>query len=89
MSRHPIAVLVGSLRKNSFNRRLAHGIEKLAPAELAFKHMERGDLPLYNQDDEAHPPESVLRLKRGIAAADGLLFVTPEYNRSIPGVEES
>jgi chromate reductase, NAD(P)H dehydrogenase (quinone) len=86
MNKVQIAVFVGSLRKDSFNRKLALAIEQLAPAEFAFKHLEIGDLPLYNQDEEGNPPQSVQRLKREIAAADGLLFVTPEYNRSIPGV---
>jgi chromate reductase len=83
---YQIGVLVGSLRKGSFNRQLAQAIERLAPAEFAYAHLEIGDLPLYSQDDEGNPPQSVQRLKREIAAADGLLFVTPEYNRSIPGV---
>ena len=86
MNRYDIAVLVGSLRKDSFNRRLALGIEKLAPPGFSFRHVEIGDLPHYNQDDEGNPPESVQRLKREILTADGLLFLTPEYNRSIPGV---
>jgi chromate reductase, NAD(P)H dehydrogenase (quinone) len=86
MSHHQIAVLVGSLRKDSFNRQLATAIAKLAPAEFSFKHVEIGDLPLYNQDDDANPSASVSRLKADILAAQGLLFVTAEYNRSIPGV---
>lgn len=86
MSQLTIAVIVGSLRRDSFNARLARAIEKLAPAEVAFNHLEIGDLPHYNQDDEADPAPSVRRLKSEIAAAQGLLFVTPEYNRSIPGV---
>ena len=86
MSRYHIAVIVGSLRRESFNRQLADAIVKLAPAEFSFKPVQIGDLPLYNQDDDANPAESVKRLKAEIAAAQGLLFVTPEYNRSIPGV---
>ncbi|MDC0666266.1 NADPH-dependent FMN reductase [Nannocystis radixulma] len=86
MSRYNIAVLVGSLRKESFNRRLATAIARLAPAEFTFKQLEIGDLPLYNQDDDAHQAAPVKRLKAEIQAANGLLFVTPEYNRSIPGV---
>ena len=78
MKVYEIAVLVGSLRKDSLNRRLAHGIETLAPAELSFQHVQIGDLPLYNQDDEARPPKSVLQLKNAIANADGLMFLTPE-----------
>jgi chromate reductase len=86
MSQYQIAVVVGSLRKESFNRQLADAIARLAPPEFSFKHLEIGDLPLYNQDDDAQPPPQVVRLKSEIAAAQGLLFVTPEYNRSIPGV---
>ncbi len=86
MNHYQIAVVVGSLRKDSFNRKLADAIVKLAPSEFSFKQLEIGDLPLYNQDDDANQAESVKRLKAEIAAAKGLLFVTPEYNRSIPGV---
>jgi chromate reductase, NAD(P)H dehydrogenase (quinone) len=86
MTHYPIAVLVGSLRRDSFNRKLATAIARLAPAEFSFKQVEIGDLPLYNQDDDTHQADSVKRLKTDIAAARGLLFVTPEYNRSIPGV---
>ena len=86
MNQYQIAVVVGSLRKDSFNRKLANGIAKLAPSDFAFKQLEIGDLPLYNQDDDSQPAASVKRLKTAITAAQGLLFVTPEYNRSIPGV---
>lgn len=86
MSHYEIAVIVGSLRKESFNRQLANAIIRLAPPEFSFKQLEIGDLPLYNQDDDAAPAASVKRLKAEISAAKGLLFVTPEYNRSVPGV---
>lgn len=86
MSQYQIAIVVGSLRKNSFNRKLANAIVKLASPEFSFKQVQIGDLPLYNQDDDANQAESVKRLKAEIAAAQGLLFVTAEYNRSIPGV---
>src|SRR5688500_14359735 len=89
MSNYQIAVIVGSLRKDSFNRKLASGMAKLAPAEFTFKQLEIGDLPLYNQDDDAQPAAAVKRLKAEILAAQGLLFVTPEYNSSIPGVLEN
>lgn len=79
-----IAVVVGSLRKDSFNRQLANAISKLAPEDVQFKIAEIGDLPLYNQDDDAQQADSVLRLKAEIARADGVLFVTPEHNRTIP-----
>ena len=83
---HQIAVIVGSLRENSFNLKLARAITKLAPADFTFNHLRIGDLPLYDQDDDADQPPAVLRLKQEIVEADGVLFVTPEYNRSVPGV---
>ncbi|MEF8700406.1 MAG: NAD(P)H-dependent oxidoreductase [Candidatus Accumulibacter sp. UW25] len=86
MTEYQIAVIVGSLRRDSLNRKLAHAIVKLAPSDFSFRQVEIGDLPLYNQDDDANPADSVKRLKSEIAAAHGLLFVTPEYNRSFPGV---
>lgn len=81
-----IAVLVGSLRHGSFNLKLANALGKLAPPDVSFTLLGMGDLPLYNQDDDAHQAESVLNFKADIQGANGLLFVTPEYNRSIPGV---
>ena len=86
MSQYQIAVVVGSLRRDSFNRKLASAMAKLAPPEFSFKEAQIGGLPLYNQDDDANQSEPVKRLKREIKAAHGLLFVTAEYNRSIPGV---
>ena len=86
MSKYKIAVLVGSLRRDSFNRKLASAVVKLAPPEFVFEQVQIGDLPLYDQDDDANPAASVKRLKETLATAQGLLFVTPEYNRSIPGV---
>lgn len=81
-----IAVIVGSLRADSFNARLADALPSLAPDDIAFRRLRIDDLPLYNQDDDDSPPPPVARLKEAIRDADGLLFVTPEYNRSIPGV---
>jgi len=86
MSQYEIAVVVGSLRRDSFNRKLASALAKLAPSEFSFHPAEIGDLPLYNQDDDANPADSVKRLKKEISDAHGVLFVTAEYNRSIPGV---
>ena len=86
MSTTQIAVIVGSLRRESLNRQLANAIVKLAPANFSFKQLEIGDLPLYDQDDDANQVGQVKRLKADITASQGLLFVTPEYNRSIPGV---
>lgn len=86
MSKTRVAVFVGSLRKDSFNRMLARAVEQLAPADFEFAHVQIDDLPLYTQDfDDSYPAEAA-RLKKDVEAADALLFVTPEYNRSIPGV---
>jgi len=86
MSKYQIAVVVGSLRKDSLNRKLATALARLAPADFSFTQVRIDDLPLYNQDDDTNQGASVLRLKSEISAAQGVLFVTPEYNRSIPGV---
>lgn len=86
MTQFRIAVIVGSLRKDSFNRKLADALVKLAPPEFTFQQVKIDDLPLYNQDDDTNQAESVKRLKNEIKMAQGLLFLTPEYNRSIPGV---
>jgi chromate reductase len=81
-----IAVVVGSLRRESFNRQLAQAVISLAPADFTFEFLDIGSLPLYSQDYDADYPEVAKHLKQRIEAADGLLFVTPEYNRSMPGV---
>ena len=86
MIKYQIAIVVGSLRKDSFNRQLASAIVKLAPPEFSFKEVQINDLPLYNQDDDANQAKSVKRLKEEINGVQGILFVTPEYNRSMPGV---
>ena len=86
MAQIKVAALVGSLRKESFNLKVAHAVEKLASTELTFEYIRLDDLPLYNQDfDSAYPPVCQ-KLKNSIKGASALLFVTPEYNRSIPGV---
>lgn len=82
-----IAVIVGSLRKGSFSRSTALALIGLAPAQLAAEIVEIGDLPLYNQDlDPASPPPQWVAFRERVRAADAVLFVTPEYNRSVPGV---
>jgi chromate reductase, NAD(P)H dehydrogenase (quinone) len=82
-----IAIVVGSLRKESINRKLAQAMTRLPQAQgHTFTWPEIGDLPLYNQDDDANPPSAATRLKSEIRAADGVIFFTPEYNRSFPGV---
>ena len=81
-----VAVIVGSLRRDSLNKKLALALEGMKPADFSFSYSEIADLPLYNQDDDNDPPASAQRLKGEIRNASGVLFVTPEYNRSIPGV---
>jgi chromate reductase len=82
-----IAIIVGSLRAGSFSRKTALALAGLAPAPLAPEIVEIGDLPLYNQDlDPASPPAEWVAFRERVRAADGVLFVTPEYNRSVPGV---
>ena len=81
-----IAVIVGSIRRDSLNRRLAGALAKLASPKAEYTILQIDDLPLFSQDLEPSPPAAVTRLKREIEAADGVLIVTPEYNRSIPGV---
>ena len=81
-----IAVLIGSIRKDSLNRKLALALAGMAPETFSFQHSRIDDLPLYNQDQDANQAESVRRLKSEITAAQAVLFVTPEYNRSVPGV---
>ncbi len=87
MTEERIAVLVGSLRNDSITRKLATAFIALAPASLKCEIVEIGDLPLYNQDLEEHgvaAPEAWLRFRQRVALADGVLFFTPEYNRSVP-----
>ena len=82
---HTVAVLVGSLRKDSFTRKVALALADLAPADLELKIVEIGDLPLFNQDLEPAPPAAWTAFRDAVRGADGVLFVTPEYNRSVPG----
>ena len=86
MGKIKVAVFVGSLRKDSFNRKLARAVEKLAPEGFEFQYIRIDNLPLYNQDFDGDYPAEGKRLKQEVEAADALLFVTPEYNRSMPGV---
>ena len=80
-----VAVLVGSLRKDSLNRKVAHALAELAPATLKLNIIEIGDLALYNEDiDTATPPAAYSAFRDQVRAADAVLFVTPEYNRSVP-----
>lgn len=86
MARKKIAVLVGSLRSGSYNRKMALALAALAPADLQLEIVEIGGLPLYNQDLDDNPPAAWLEFRKAIAQSDGVLFLTPEYNRSVPGV---
>jgi len=79
-----VAVIVGSLRKDSVTRKVARAIEALAPEHLKFVEIPIGELPLYNQDDEETPPASWVEFRDRIKAADAVLFATPEYNRGLP-----
>ena len=86
MATRKIAVIVGSLRKDSFTRKVARSLMELAPPELQMEFVEIGELPLYNEDDEtANPPATFSAFRERIRQADGVLFCTPEYNRSVPG----
>lgn len=86
MSTYKIAFVVGSLRKDSINKQLATALSKLLPKDFSATFVDIGELPLYNQDADEATPEVVQKFKRAIADAQGVVFVTPEYNRSIPGV---
>lgn len=81
-----VTVVVGSLRKDSSNLKLARALEKLGAGKMVFNYADIGTLPLFNQDLESSVPASVQKLKKDIESADAILFVTAEYNRSIPGV---
>lgn len=81
---YKVAVLVGSLRKQSLNRKVALALAELAPANLHLSIVEIGDLALYNEDIDVTPPAAYTRFREQIGAADAVLFVTPEYNRSVP-----
>src|SRR4051794_20647220 len=83
---HDIAVFVGSLRKDSINRKVANALRELAPSTLKLEIIEIGQLPIYNQDDDPNPPAAWTAFRERVKAADAVLFVTPEYNRSVPAV---
>src|SRR5690554_2708459 len=85
MTTFKVGYLIGSLSSTSIKRRLAKALVRLAPESLDMREIPIGDLPLYSQDYDANYPEVAQALKRAIAQVDAVLFVTPEYNRSIPG----
>ncbi|MEO8721461.1 MAG: NAD(P)H-dependent oxidoreductase, partial [Ginsengibacter sp.] len=86
MKTYKIAVIVGSLRKESYNLKTAKALIALAPDSLSLEILNIADLPMFNEDLEGTPPSEWVTFRKQIKAADGLLFLTPEYNRSIPGV---
>jgi chromate reductase len=85
MPTYEVGYLVGSLAKQSINRKLALALARLAPAEMKLREIPIGNLPLYSYDYDADYPEVARHFKEAIADVDAVLFVTPEYNRSIPG----
>ncbi|MBP1663726.1 MAG: NAD(P)H-dependent oxidoreductase [Bacteroidetes bacterium] len=86
MKQLKIAVIVGSLRKESFNRKMAVALTENAPEQLSFEFLEIGNLDLYSEDLDATPPQAWVEFRNKVKSFDGVLFVTPEYNRSFPGV---
>jgi len=81
-----IAVFIGSLRRDSFNRKMANNLVRLAPPSLKLEIVEIGQLSMYNQDLDEDPPQEWREFRRRLQSYDGVLFLTPEYNRSVPGV---
>jgi chromate reductase, NAD(P)H dehydrogenase (quinone) len=81
-----VGYVIGSLRKDSINRKLANALIKLGPPDFNFRELRIGDLPLYDQDEDRSQAPEVQRLKSELRTVDAVMFVTPEYNRSIPGV---
>ncbi len=86
MKKYKIAVLIGSLRKESFTLKIGKAMESVAPTSIVFDFIQIGDLPFYNDDLEPQPPKEWVAFRKEIQAVDGLLFLTPEYNRSVPAV---
>ncbi|MFA5363024.1 MAG: NAD(P)H-dependent oxidoreductase [Candidatus Omnitrophota bacterium] len=86
MAQKKIAVFVGSLRKESLSRKMANALIKVSPGSLTLEIVEIGGLPLYNQDFDDNPPAAYTQFRESLKKFDGVLFVTPEYNRSVPAV---
>ncbi len=86
MKKHKIAVIVGSLRKESYNLKTAKALIAMAPESLSLEILDISNLPMFNEDLEANPPKEWVKFREQIVAADGILFLTPEYNRSVPAV---
>lgn len=85
MTTYKVGVIVGSLRKDSFNRKVANALIENAPESLSFEFIEIGNLPLYNQEYDENSPASYVDFRNKVKSMDAILFLTPEYNRSIPG----
>lgn len=81
---HDVAMIVGSLRKDSINRKLANALAEIAPGSLKLNEVEIGHLPIYNQDSDDAPPSVWTSFRERVRSADAVLFVTPEHNRSVP-----
>ena len=86
MKKYRIAVIVGSLRKESYNLKTAKALMEMAPESLSFEMIDIANLPMFNEDLEETPPKEWVTFREQIIAADGVLFLTPEYNRSVPAV---
>ncbi len=86
MKKHKIAVIVGSLRKESYNLKTAKALIEMAPESLSLEIIDISNLQMFNEDLEATPPNEWVKFREQIVAADGILFLTPEYNRSVPAV---
>lgn len=86
MKKYKIGVIVGSLRKESFNLKTAKALMEMAPDSLSFEMIDIANLPMFNEDLEETPPKEWVTFREKIRAADGILFLTPEYNRSVTGV---
>ena len=86
MNQKKIAVIIGSLRKESFNRKMANNLLKLAPESMKLEILEIGQLQMYNQDLDENPLQEWIDFRKQVKSFDGVIFVTPEYNRSVPAV---
>ena len=86
MKKYTVAVLVGSLRKESYNKKVAKSLIELAPENVSLEIIELGNLPLYNEDLESNTPETWTQFRKKIESSDAVLFVTPEYNRSTTAI---
>lgn len=88
MSKKTVGIFVGSLRRNSYSKAIAEYVASLAPSDFEMRLIPLGDLPIYNQDldDDGNPPEAWTKFREEVKTLDGFLFVTPEYNRSVPAV---